>query len=768
MTAHRIGFLVCTVALLAAGVLGPDHLAAQDAAEFTRWYQGLRDLRPDPTRGAKVRALTLTRDAGTFHFGDGQIHLLEPIDGRTIGAVFVGEGRFEMAAPERVEQDQLRRAYGVSSIATPFRAAVLLFSDSTGSELDAAGLTWGPLEPHRDAEREVREAREYFTDGDGWADRKVILPLINAGPGFFYAHFSEDRGDPMIFSVDPYAFEQVSLSKRSDRGKRREVVAQFHRQADYVTGRSTRQEELDLIRITSYDIETTIEGDLDLVGRATATVRRLASTFHWIPFRLFPELEMDSIRWGDGSPAVFYRAEDLSDLWVDFSTAPAEESPLTFHYSGDMLEEPNRLWVVLGTHTTWYPVYEFWREVSYRLTFHVPDDYVVTTVGTKLSESTDDGVTTSTWETAPVRLLTFNIGKFDEWESEVEDAPNLSVLINEQAHRRLEGFVSDAGGFMLRQRNMAEAVAMNIIDSFRFYNDVYGPTTLRDFVATEIPYAHGEAYAGLIMLAQSTFQWSSERGMDDIFRAHEVAHQWWGISVRPATYRDWWLAEGFSEFSAWWFTATTFGAIDLYRDLLKDTREEILDRRDKSAPVGLGQRAGTSEDPGDYYLMVYHKGAWVLHMLRTLLRDPDTGSDDAFTQVMRTFYTNHLGGLATTREFQQVVEQVVGAEMGWFFDQWVYGSSIPTYTFSHTFTDEPDGSVRVTVRIRQEDVPEDFRMIVPILLDFGDEGSALVQVDVVGPVTQVDLPLLPREPDNILFNPYESVLAETKTERWRN
>ena len=155
-------------------------------------------------------------------------------------------------------------------------------------------------------------------------------------------------------------------------------------------------------------------------------------------------------------------------------------------------------------------------------------------------------------------------------------------------------------------------------------------------------------------------------------------------------------------------------------------------------------------------------------MLRTLLRDPDTGSDDAFAQVMRTFYTNHLGGLATTREFQQVVEQVVSAEMGWFFDQWVYGSSIPTYTFSHTFTDEPDGSVRATVRIRQEDVPEDFRMIVPILLDFGDEGSALVQVDVVGPVTEVDLPLLPREPDDILFNPHESVLAETKTERWRN
>ena len=58
-------------------------------------------------------------------------------------------------------------------------------------------------------------------------------------------------------------------------------------------------------------------------------------------------------------------------------------------------------------------------------------------------------------------------------------------------------------------------------------------------------------------------------------------------------------------------------------------------------------------------------------------------------------------------------------------------------------------------------------MIVPILVDFGDEGSAMVRVNVVGSVTETELPLLPREPDDIVFNPLEAVLAETKTERWR-
>jgi hypothetical protein len=110
----------------------------------------------------------------------------------------------------------------------------------------------------------------------------------------------------------------------------------------------------------------------------------------------------------------------------------------------------------------------------------------------------------------------------------------------------------------------------------------------------------------------------------------------------------------------------------------------------------------------------------------------------------------------------------VGADMGWFFDQWVYRSAIPTYVFSSRLEEQADGRVKATVRVRQEDVPEDFRMLVPILLDFGAEGTALLQLNVQGPLTEADLPILPMRPRAITFNPYEAVLAETRTEDWRN
>ena len=150
------------------------------------------------------------------------------------------------------------------------------------------------------------------------------------------------------------------------------------------------------------------------------------------------------------------------------------------------------------------------------------------------------------------------------------------------------------------------------------------------------------------------------------------------------------------------------------------------------------------------------------------MTDPDTGSDDAFTRMMQTFYTDHLGGTASTLSFQRAVEEALGGSMQWFFDQWVYGSRIPTYVFSHKYEETDDGSVLATVRIRQEDVPDHFSMIVPILVDFGDEGSATVRVNVTGPMTEAQLPLMPRIPDDIVLNPFEAVLAQTDTEDWAN
>jgi aminopeptidase N len=405
---------------------------------------------------------------------------------------------------------------------------------------------------------------------------------------------------------------------------------------------------------------------------------------------------------------------------------------------------------------------------TYRLTFRAPERYTIATVGALVSRETQNETTTWIYETDPVDLVTFNIGEFDEFHTEPEGAPILTVQMNEPAHQRLAARISDLGGYLPQADDMLEVVGADMTNSFRFFGDVFGPTPIQTMVATEIFSNHGEAYPGLVLLSFSTFLISDEQGEDDMFRGHEISHQWWGISVTPATYRDRWIAEGFAMFSGWWYAGASLGSIDIYQRQLREARERIVRRRDEAWPLGLGTRVGQSDDPGDYRMMIYEKGGWVLHMLKGMMTNPDTGDDSAFRRVMRRFHETYAGRKATTRDFQRIVEEEIGVEMGWFFDQWVYGSAIPTYTFSYQLSRQPDGSFGGRVRVRQEDVPDDFTMIVPILLDFGSEGTAEVRVAVRGPVSESELPALPREPDRIVFNPDEAVLAETRTERLQN
>jgi len=740
-----------------------------DTTAYGRWYAGLREARVDATKGAEVRDLVLERDEGTVRFAEGRLQLLEPVQGRVYGAVFIGRGSFTLSPPVPVERAQVKRVYGSETFNHAFRTAVIFFTDWTPSELDEH-VTWAPLPPDGDARREVEEALDYVTDDDGWVSRDLMVPLLNRGGGIFYAHMAEDRGDPFIFKVDPYDFEEVSLARRAEgRGpKRSETVTRFHKRSDYQTGRSIPQEALDLVVADRYDIDTTVRDNLEVVGRTTIHLALQAEGHTWAPFSLFSDLAVDSVRWSDGSPATFARGKEASDVWVDVSGARGSPDELTFHYHGQLLERPPRLWwIVMKSTTGWYPMHEYGREASYRLTFHVPEKYEMATVGTLVSKQRDDDVVTRVFEAPSVHQVTFNIGEFESTVKPAGAAPELTVQVSTKAHNRLSEDLYDAGYLLYEQSDMAGAVGADLGTSFAFFGQAFGRTPVERFTATEILSDHGEAYPGLVLLSAGTFQTTSEKGYSEIFRAHEVAHQWWGIGVRPATYHDRWMAEGFSEFSGLWYMARVRGSIDLYEKRLEESREALLERRDEAAPIWLGTRVATSEHPEDYQNVVYGKGAWVLHMLRDLLMDWDGGNEDVFETIMRDFYTSHLGHAVSTELFQRDVEEHVGQSMQWFFDEWVYGTAIPTYVFSHRLEEQPDGTWKAFVRIRQENVPEDFQMVVPILLDFGDAGTAVVKVLVSGPLTEAELPLLPMEPGRVQFNPFEAVLAETKTEGWK-
>ena len=90
-----------------------------------------------------VAGFTLKRDAGTFVFKSGAFYLLEPVNGKITGAVFVGDATFALTTPTPVEQ----RLLGILTKGEPFEeqfsSAVFRFTDGSEQEIRKAAASEG-------------------------------------------------------------------------------------------------------------------------------------------------------------------------------------------------------------------------------------------------------------------------------------------------------------------------------------------------------------------------------------------------------------------------------------------------------------------------------------------------------------------------------------------------------------------------------------------------------------------------------------------------
>jgi hypothetical protein len=97
--------------------------------------------------------------------------------------------------------------------------------------------------------------------------------------------------------------------------------------------------------------------------------------------------------------------------------------------------------------------------------------------------------------------------------------------------------------------------------------------------------------------------------------------------------------------------------------------------------------------------------------------------------------------------------------MDWFFDQWVYGTEIPRFTYSDKTTQQDDGSYVVSGSIGQSEVTSPFRVYMPITLDFGNGQKSTFVQEITDWTTTFTTPPLPLKPKRVIFNDYDAVLS---------
>ena len=717
---------------------------------------------------ADVSNLVLQRDAARFTFTSGKLYLLTPVGGRTVGALFRGTGTFSFAPSSRVEQIRLARYEKQTALEAPITDVLLLFADTTAAELGAR-LTFRAEAVPGEVRSRVREGLKYLSDEDSKTfDPDLMSAWLNGDTSdLFYAHVRRQIGDPLMFTLDPHEVEAVSLSGKATRwwAEDREVLSQFPR-AGATRDPQVTGERIDPAEIRRYvmsvDLPQSGIGEIAFAARAKLDIAATHPVGPWVPFDLFEKLEVDSARWSTGEPATVYKGKNSGFLWVNLGSRleSGQVRTLELAYHGDLIDRIVDFFRI-KTSVAWYPLSLEGRTLaSFDLTFHTPDSYLLASVGDRVDSTRDGRVITTRWVTpGPIRNASFNLGLFEGYTVSTPGGPPVTVMVSEAAHKKIS---------RVHQRNMRQVVGGDVTKSLQFFQSVYGPTRLKHFYATEIPEFHGEAFPGMLHLSWVTFQQTADDGTDEVFRAHEVAHQWWGIGVDYMTYHDRWLSEGFAEFSGLWYMQTVRHSKDKYLDILRQYRGSIFLRKEVPGPISLGHRVQSSRDHDvdDYGTIVYKKGAWVVHMLRIMMLDLKSMNEDPFTDTMRDFYESYEGKRASTEDFRKVVERHMGFDMGWFFDQWVYGTALPTYRVAWRSEPRDDGQFRVRLQVTQEGVPPDFVMYVPVMLQLDKERVARLRVKVTGARSEIELPPMPAAPKSLRFNDLEGVLANVKEVKW--
>lgn len=134
--------------------------------------------------------------------------------------------------------------------------------------------------------------------------------------------------------------------------------------------------------------------------------------------------------------------------------------------------------------------------------------------------------------------------------------------------------------------------------------------------------------------------------------------------------------------------------------------------------------------------------------------------------MMHDFIESHRDSPASTESFKAIAEKHITKQMDlqkngrldWFFNEWVYGTEIPRYSFKYTLQSGEGGKTKVHVELTQSEVDENFAMFVPIFADYGKGMVRLGQLGIVGNSTRAADFTLDQKPKKIALNAYKDVL----------
>jgi hypothetical protein len=668
----------------------------------------------DGARQFNALNLTISVEDLDVVFETGRVFFVSSDAGVT-GVVLVGRGEMRFHPRPATEKGQVKIFCGSETLVAPFTAAFVRMDPSDFDLLVPSDrLAETPVDP-----ADLRRAASIFKEDSsksyhlGLGDLSPDLWSLLPGSSNFVAEVHTRRFGTLTYARSKNEPEDITLF---DRARHRNIAVYPSQETLVRRGRSYNEDDLREYDVVDYKIDLAVSpGRQWLDGVATVRMRVKADVMSTVQLRLADSLVVRSITSDRFGRLFGFRVNNQNIVVVNLPASLIRDTPLTLTlvYSGrlepqsieggesvaagsgqdqvfdapEMAAEPNYLY---SNRMPWYPQALSTDYATATIKISVPPSYGCVASGVlepgwpQLAGEKADQTERKMYSFAaeqPLRYLAFIVSKFARADARsVTSRPgDPAEAGGERSGRRYETLALSVEAnprLMKNGQNLSERAA----DIAQFYASVVGdlPYPAFTIAVTEgsLPGGHSPAYFAQIVqpLPFNALVWHDDPAsfdkFPDFFIAHELAHQWFGQAVGWSNYHEQWLSEGFAQYFAALYAQHQRGD-GVFAGVMRHMRRWAM-RESDQGPVYLGYRLGHIKSDGRVFrALVYNKGAVVLHMLRRLV------GDDAFFRGVRHFYSASRFRKVGTDDLRKAFEAETGRPLDRFFDQWIYGSTLP-------------------------------------------------------------------------------------------
>jgi len=510
--------------------------------------------------------------------------------------------------------------------------------------------------------------------------------------------------------------------------------------------------DIDRIDIDSSDIAV----ELNESGKFAAVCKIFfapETTTRGIGFILPALHDVDSVLDADGGELDFVKDKWRTGFYVaPRPVVPGKPDMIAVYFRGKFIEARYNGVDFPANVATWFPHLPERQLGRFTVHYTLHKDLDLISVGKKIAETVVDDRRTVSYATDDISYISFASGVYDTLFDTAQGIP-LTLFVRRENNRGIFN------------RHIPGGVMDDLRAACSSFYEWWGPPVAGDIRIVDHPWGNGISSPGLIHLSQVSFNTSRDQAR---FRAHEVAHQWWGHTVVPKTFSEAWLSEGMAEHAAAMYLLRVAQDSSAFRELIERWRRHVVEegrlyghysRGFKAGPITTGSRFLLSYSPGDYIALVYSKAAYMLRMLRFEIDGP-LYRTDFFNMMLAEYRRQYSGQQVTNADFIRIVRRYIGDRRADdFFGQWLYGWKIPDFICRYNVKPDDKNRPVLYVRITVAGVDEDFETPFPVEVELADGSRQLYRLDGVGVHGDFMLGPFPQPIENVRFDPDRIILS---------